>query len=415
MDTITLLPFILITVSLLFVGLYSLIKGYYKLFTRNLTLPERRTQDSNLDFMTNTFHDVVARLKEEEKTLIQAKTLAEDKAQLAQNYHEHILQSVPSGVISADTSLTIKSFNPAAEKILDLYAENVIGQSYHEVFTSPLIEFLQTQTVINRAEFRYKTRQGKTLWLGLTASPLTDSKRQALGQVVVFTDLTQIKELQERVQLQDRLAQLGQISAGIAHELRNPMGVIAGYAKLLRKKIEPSHFGAVDAIINEIDLMNKIITELLNFARPTNLELVPVNLKSLIETAAQEAPVRDNIALIIDLPENCVIHGDETLLKQAFKNLITNSIEAIEEQGEIRIEEHRDEHSKTTIWVSDTGGGIDDETKEKIFAPFFTTKDKGIGLGLALVQKIIVSHGGAISVHSDGEHGTTFKISFSNF
>jgi signal transduction histidine kinase len=235
----------------------------------------------------------------------------------------------------------------------------------------------------------------------------------SIGQILVFTDLTHLKAFESQIRLRDKLSSLGEISAGIAHELRNPMGVIAGYTKLLAKKVDNTLQPTVESIAKEITVMNRIISDFLSFAKTPELNLADTNLKAIIENSADSVAMkRSDIKLTMDIETLPVIKGDEVLLKQAFLNLIQNAAEAMPQGGELRIHASSAADASRSfmdIAVSDTGHGISENIKDRIFLPFFTTKEKGTGLGLAIVHKIIVSHGWSIAVESS-ENGTTFRV-----
>jgi signal transduction histidine kinase len=193
------------------------------------------------------------------------------------------------------------------------------------------------------------------------------------------------------------------------------MGVIAGYTKLLSKKVDNSLKPTVDAISKEITVMDRIISDFLSFAKPAELNISDINLKTFIKNCAQAITnERGDIHLNLDINELPVIKGDEILLRQAFTNLIQNAVEAMPQGGELVIKAFTSTGLAgdfLDVSISDTGHGISENIMDKIFIPFFTTKDKGTGLGLAIVHKILVSHGGNISIDSS-EKGTTFRIKF---
>ncbi|MBI5196716.1 MAG: hypothetical protein HZA10_10405 [Nitrospirae bacterium] len=243
------------------------------------------------------------------------------------------------------------------------------------------------------------------------------SDRSEVGFVVdTFHELVEkLKEKEKELErlkslAEDRAQQLAELSAGIAHELRNPMSVIAGYAKLLSKRIDNSNKQAVDAILNEIQGMDRIISELLTFTKPADINKTPVNINKLVEETAGTVVSGNNlIKLTVNADAAVTINADEFLLKQALTNLFHNALEAMPEGGALEIDLSI-KHNSAEIIVRDTGHGISDSIIQKIFLPFFTTKEKGTGLGLALVQKVIVAHGGSIDVQSAGDRGTAFRI-----
>jgi PAS domain S-box-containing protein len=368
---------------------------------------------SQVDFVVGTFHEVVARLKEKERELEILKEKAEDRAMVIEGYNENILQSVPSGVISFDVEMRVTKVNQAAEKILEINGEKVVGKHQTKVLNKPITDFLKDRKLIERGEVAYTTPSGKRIWLGLALSPLKDKVGSVIGQILVFTDLTHLKAIESQMELRNRLSSLGEISAGIAHEMRNPMAVISGYTKILSKKAEQSLKPTVDAISKEIVVMDRIISDFLSFAKPAEINMADIDLKTLIENcAASVAGERNDITIKLNIAGLPPVRGDEILIRQAFSNLIHNSAEAMPQGGDLTItafSQTGPSRGFLDISVSDTGHGISDDIKDKIFLPFFTTKERGTGLGLAIVHKIVVSHGGSISVDS-GEKGTTFRV-----
>jgi len=320
---------------------------------------------------------------------------------------------VPSGVISFDEEMRVTKVNHTAERILEVNGRIIIGKNHAEVLSRPLANFLEEKTVIERGETVYVTPSGKRIWLGLTLSPLKDSEGSNIGQILVFTDLTHLKAIESQIELRNRLSSLGEISAGIAHELRNPMAVIAGYTKLLSRKVDASLKPTSDAISKEIVVMNRIISDFLSFAKPVELDICDVDLKQLIEKCIAAAVIdRSDIRLKLDIGNLSSIRGDEVLLTQTFINLIQNAVDSMPQGGVLTISaSSRTESPRglVDISISDTGHGISEDIKDKVFLPFFTTKEKGTGLGLAIVHKIVVSHGGSVTVEAN-EKGTEFKI-----
>jgi len=363
---------------------------------------------SQVGFVVDTFHELVTKLKDNERELEVLRQKAEDKAITIEGYNENILQSVPSGVMSFDEELRVTKVNLSAEKILEVKRESVLGKYHREVLDEPITTLINDKKVIERGEMSYVTPSGRRIWLGLTLSPLKDREGMAIGQILIFTDLTHLKALEAQMELRSRLSSLGEISAGIAHELRNPMAVIAGYTQLLSKKTDQSLRPTVDAITKEINVMNRIISDFLSFARPAELAVSDVDLKKIIENCIDTlVSGRNNIETHLDVENLPVIKGDEILLRQAFTNLIQNAAEAMPNGGDLTVKSSTGDFLEVTL--SDTGPGIAGDLADKIFLPFFTTKDRGTGLGLSLVQKIIVSHGGTISVDGS-EKGATFRI-----
>ena len=365
---------------------------------------------SQVGFVVDTFHELVSQLKEKEKELEVLRKMAEDRATAIEGYNENILQSVQSGVISFDEEMKITKINLAASKILEIQGDSMIGQFHDAVLNKPITDFLRDRKIIERGEISYVTPSGKRIWLGLTLSPLKNSEGTTIGQILIFTDLTHLKAIESQMELRNKLSSLGEISAGIAHELRNPMGVIAGYTKILSKKAESSLMPTVDAISREIIVMDRIISDFLSFARPVELNPADIDLKAIIEYCLMAtAEKRNDIDLRIGIANLPLMKGDEVLMRQAFINLIQNALEAMPQGGTLTIRGIPSGNDYLDITVTDTGHGISENVKDKIFLPFFTTKEKGTGLGLAIVHKIVISHGGSIHVDSS-DKGTAFRL-----
>jgi len=369
----------------------------------------KKKEETQVGFIVGTFHELVAKLKEKEKELENLRKRAEERADVVESYSEYILQSVPSGVISLDRNLIITKVNAAAERILGLKAEDAIGKCYDEIFREPLKSILEGKTSIQRREIQYTVHSGKEVHVGLTVTPLLNEAKESIGQLMVFTDLTELKALEAQAVLRDRLSSLGEMAAGMAHELRNPMAVIAGYTKMLSKKADPSLLHVVDSVATEVAVMDRIIADFLSFARPTELNVSSVDLDQLIRRCvANIAEDRKDIRVRFSTKGIPPVPGDEILLRQAFTNLIQNAVDAMPQGGDLGFG-FTQQGNVLGITVSDSGHGIPEKIHDKIFLPFYTTKDRGTGLGLAIVHKIVVSHRGSITVESS-EQGTTFRV-----
>lgn len=379
------------------------------------TRPQEREKTPEVAFVINAFHEVTKQLKEKEKELERLKSLAEQRAETVESYTENILQCVTNGVIAFDRHGIITTINRAACEILSLSMDAAIGKMCSDIFKeseicSAVSETLETSSSIVRME-AVLDRPGGGLWLGYNTAVLSDRSGGSIGVILSFSDLTEVKRLQEQVELRERLTAIGEMSAGIAHELRNPMGVMAGYLNLLSKKSDASNREIIANILTEIDGMNRIIGDLLTFARPAALNKTRVNIQEMLSgclgsVLQAKGDVGDiTTELMLD---DCEVFLDEGLMRQAFCNIIQNAVEAMPGGGWLWIRANcgRD----ITIVVEDTGIGIPRERLKKIFLPFFTTKDKGTGLGLALAHKIILSHGGRIETESEEGKGTRFTI-----
>lgn len=405
-------PLLLLAFLLLFILLILFLSFRMVIKLKKARDKKEERGKSDVSFVVETFHDLLSKLKEKEKELDDLRKKAEARAGIIESYNEYILQSVPSGVISFDRDMKVTKVNSAAERILDIRSADVIGKDFKDIFREPLLNLLSKIDLLERKEIQYVTNSGRNIYLGLTVTPLINGEGDVIGQIMVFTDLTDLKALKAQAELRDRLSSLGEMAAGIAHELRNPMGVIAGYTKILQKKIDPSLLGIVDSISREIVAMDRIISDFLFFAKPADINPYELNLKKLIEDCLDNIigskDRSSEIQIFINLEGIPPVSGDEILLRQAFNNIIQNAVEAMPQGGELRLA-YRTSPDYIEVSISDTGHGIPPDIKEKVFLPFYSTKEKGTGLGLAIAQKVIVSHRGDIKI-SDSEKGSTFII-----
>ncbi len=409
--------FILLSVVLIVAIGTIILWGIARRYRRELGIaPVEREKTNDTSFIINAFQEVTKQLKENEKELERLRALAEQRAENVESYNDNILQCVTSGVIAFDRECSLTTINRSAEEILGLSREQAAGKTCRELFGDSEITMTVSETLEKKIpSLRMEAvldGPGDTLWLGYNTAVLTDHHDAALGVILSFSDLTEVKRLQEQVELRERLTALGEMSAGIAHELRNPMAVISGYLNLLSKKNDPSGRETIQSITKEINGMNRIIGDLLTFARPASLNRVKLNIKELIEnclanilqTKETGSPVKTELQL--DVIE---VSLDEVLMRQALTNVIQNAVEAMNGEGTLSLKAVKTRR-ELRIVVSDTGEGIDPDVIKKIFLPFFTTKDKGVGMGLALVHKVITAHGGRLEVESRRGNGTTFMV-----
>jgi two-component system, NtrC family, nitrogen regulation sensor histidine kinase GlnL len=393
---------------------------------------ERDTAGDDVTFVIQSFQTVVNELKIKERELRELKDKAEEKARLIESYNEIVLKSVQSGVVTFDADGTVKTLNPAATEVLGLGRDEVEGKTVNAVFAGgpwlcEIVEdALKEARIIRRGEGGYMRSDGSKRWLGAGTSPMISDDGSLMGAILVFTDLSEVKQLRDKMELKERMTLLGEMSTGIAHELRNPMAVITGYASLLAKRLgtDPEALEAVESMQEEIRGMDDIIREFMNFARPAEMNLSEIDIGPVIDDAVKSMgniPGGQRIRLDIE-PALPKVFGDQVLLRQVFINLINNGLESMEDaDGDVYIKaraagpaEAGIEQVTGGVFVrvdfADEGCGIQDEELKKIFTPFYTTKSKGTGLGLALVQKIVVNHGGRVSVRSDDGKGATFSV-----
>ncbi len=342
-----------------------------------------------------------------------------------QAFHENIVQSIGSGVFTTDDSGLITSFNRAAQDATGYSFDQVYGRTWGDIFNCQ--RGGTDQGVLpaggDRFEVECKRADGSRLVLGITLSTLEENGAQT-GLVGVFKDLTQIRDMEEEMRRRQWLATLGEMSAGMAHEIRNPLGALVGAMQMLRKDvpIEDTNRRLMDIAIREATRLDAIIKEFLRYARPPALNLKECDLNGLIKDSValiqHETSKRTGIQINTVLCNGTLLaQVDADQLRQVFWNLATNAFQAMPQGGELTIATNRRQVGITgrkgeliEITFQDTGEGIKKEHLEKIFLPFFTTKGEGSGLGLAAIDRIVDLHGGWIRVESQEGHGARFVI-----
>jgi signal transduction histidine kinase len=368
--------------------------------------------------MSSALQDAVTKLKAQER-------VSAARADASERLSEEIIAGLTAGLAVVGVGGDVRSVNPAGRKMMDVpptatpvdFRAALNGM----LLTGPIDECLRTgEAVLRRVVTLPSPRQGVSS-LGVTVSPLFDSppggQRQVQGAICLFTDLTDVKELEEQLRLKDSLAKVGELTAGIAHEFRNGLATIHGYSKLMDPAQLPEAYRPyVQGIRAETESLGQVVTNFLNFARPEQLTLTSVDLESLCERAADEIRHDARIAggEVLVRGEFGRITGDEVLLKQAISNLLRNALEACvgaskTPEIELCAELEPGQRSMRLI-VNDNGPGIPADMRERIFRPFVTSKRSGTGLGLALVQKIVVFHNGRIVAGTSPQGGASFQV-----
>jgi signal transduction histidine kinase len=349
-------------------------------------------------------------------------------------FFRHIVSNMRNGVIAIHRDGTVALMNDEAYRIFSLTPQpRDVGRPLSEVFRDRpdvvrvLSGAFEMTTLPNRAELRLKDMDRV---IGYTLSQVKNDDGRPIGAALFFKDLTQVEQLEERERLRDRLARLGEMAAGIAHELKNPLAGIEVMAGLLRRQVPDS----VDAqslladILSEAKLANAIVVEMLEFVRPIRLQVERTDLRDVLHqaiTLAENKVKRGGVTVDLTVgPALPMIHGDHHQLCQVFTNLLTNAFEALEGKGRVVINavaetlEHdpafaSDAHVATPaviVEVIDNGPGVSADMNDRIFDPFFTTKPQGSGLGLPIVRKIVDAHDGRIDLTSAPGQGTRFRV-----
>ncbi|MEO7913399.1 MAG: ATP-binding protein [Roseiflexaceae bacterium] len=322
---------------------------------------------------------------------------------------ESILESIDSGVLTLDLSGQVITINRAARSLL--------GGS--DTLEAPV--FPPIHAYVRMGARGYQQVSVNERMLGLHGSALVGAQGEAIGTVLVLDDLTELRVLEEQVQRAQRLAALGRLAGGLAHEIRNPLAITRAAAQMLQQEIgEHPVFGEYTHVIQcEIDRVDRLVEQLLAYARPFPLQRGPVNVPELIERTVALTRVyatQHSVELVVEIANDLpMVDGDAELLHQALVNLLLNGIHAMSSDGTVSVLAEATGASSSalsmlTLTVRDTGQGIDPTDLPHIFDPFYTTRAEGTGLGLSIVQQIIQEHGGTIEVESQIRQGTSFIL-----
>ena len=345
------------------------------------------------------------------------------------SYTDNILSSIAAGVATLDSDGMVLTWNAAAERIIRLRANRVEGQHYDKVLDRLKIaesnkESLKkaiesvSQTGITYQGYKliFQPEKHDEVYINLSISRLLNSAGEQLGLVLIFEDVTREIKMENEFRRMGELAAIGQLAASIAHELRNPLSSIKGAAQFLQKEYENESAIAefLGIIVDEVNGLNKLTTEFLDFARPMQLELKPTSVNSVVDKTLQlmSVYITDNNVVVKETLDQSVpnVQADEDQLEQVLRNIIINALQAMPDGGVLTLETGRAPGGGAYMSVTDTGTGIPKEKLKRIFQPFVTTKTKGTGLGLSVVQKIVENHGGKIELTSEVGKGSTFRI-----
>jgi two-component system, NtrC family, sensor histidine kinase PilS len=328
-----------------------------------------------------------------------------------QALHENIVNSISGGLITTDMAGSIKLVNAAGELLLERDEIEMVGRNVGEMFSDPLPQ----GEFARRQEVRAVTPSGKERVFGMTITARDVPGRGVIGQVYTLDDLTEIRRLEREVRLRDRLAAVGRLAAGIAHEIRNPLSSIAGSVKLLSgiSALNDDQRMLVDIVMRESDRLNAIITDFLVYSREKKYELRTVDLIALLDDTLTLLEMRlENIRIVrnFDVTMAPTI-GDGDKLKQVFWNICENAVRAMEAGGSLTVAV-ADVNGRWRVTFADTGGGIPAQLMEKMFEPFQSNFEGGTGLGLAIVYQILQAHDASIRANSKPGVGTEFVLDF---
>jgi two-component system sensor histidine kinase HydH len=334
-------------------------------------------------------------------------------------FADEVVTNLPVGLIATDRSGNIAFFNAAAEKITGNRFSDIRGKDANDVLPDHWCGFeehlMQGQPILEQEmECSFSTR--KTVPLSVSASRIVNEEGEFVGNIIILRDLGEIRRLQEEVRRKEKLAALGRLAGGVAHEIRNPLSSIKGLATYFGSKFaeESEDRKAANVMVREVDRLNRVVSELLELARPSELKLKQTDLNELlchsvrlVQQDAQAKNIKINLSTSDDVP---LIQVDSDRLSQCLLNIYLNAIQAMSDGGVLSVKSLPEKNGTIKVEIGDTGKGINPNDLKKVFDPYFTTKPSGTGLGLAIVHKIIEAHQGNIKVVSAPGKGTVFSI-----
>ncbi len=326
-------------------------------------------------------------------------------------YNEKIIASVGSGILATRSDGIITTLNPEAERAFGFGSEEMSGYSIKDLpglrtLWDKMEKSMSENKPIMRDEVLIRNKNNVEIPIGFNVSPMAGPDR-VTGCVVIFKDLSEIRRLQEQLKHAERLSYLGKMSSWIAHEIRNPLTSIAGFAQLLMEAKNKKKIDLFSSEINKAALrINHIIDDVLTFARAKKIETTDIQLMPILTSIVTGLKIN----VIITGDKKPVVIGETESIRRLFINIVNNSIEAMDENGKLEI---NFSHNKNycLVKIVDNGKGISQENLKKLFEPFFTTKPRGTGLGLAIIKKIVEEHNGKIEIKSEENKGTTCLVS----
>ncbi|MGC1486103.1 MAG: ATP-binding protein [Candidatus Acidiferrum sp.] len=411
---------ILAVVGIIFFLLRRFFQSTRESHRENISTAAPRTENPSA-FMTASMQGVIRQLRDQEKELERLHKIERERAEHTERLSEEVTRNMPAGLVVVNATGIISSANPAAEQVLGIRAlgfrrySEVLGEKSD--LTRLVGECLANGSIFRREQVEHEAPGGESRLLGVTISPIRRGAEKINGAICLITDLTELAALQQQIQLKESLAAVGELSAGIAHEFKNALATISGYAQMISAEAVTGEVAdSAERILEQTRNITHVVTEFLKYARPLEITSEPVALEGVVERVVSEvAEAIPQVRIRFEGPLGNVT-GDEGLLRQAFLNLARNAAEAsmtAPNGGRVLLRGEVVRHEETytqRVTVFDNGAGIAAATLPKLFRPFFTTKAKGTGLGLAVVQKIIVQHGGRVEARNRAEGGAAFIV-----
>jgi two-component system sensor histidine kinase HydH len=334
-------------------------------------------------------------------------------------FADEVVTSLPVGLIATGRDDKIAFFNETAERITGVRLNDARGRDPNDVLPAHwcgLRDWLDQGRTILEQEMECAFGDNKPVPLSVSASKIVNEEGDFVGNILILRDLGEVRRLQAEVRRKEKLAAVGSLAAGIAHEIRNPLSSIKGVATYFGDRfaetVEDKELAGV--MVREVDRLNRVISELLEFARPSELKLKQTNINELLEHSVrliQQDAKFNNIEIDLSVSDTLPsVLLDPDRFSQALLNLYLNGIQAMDEGGMLSVKSTHGKNGEIKVEITDTGKGIDPDDVNKVFDPYFTTKSKGTGLGLAIVHKIVEAHNGEIKIRSTPGKGTVFTL-----
>ena len=389
--------------------------------------PAAKNSANEIEFVSETLGAVVAELQLKQRELNQLHAQLGERAASAEAFSQYVISSLPSGLVAFDLNGLIRIINQPALEIFDFSAEAPpLGKSYLDVFASQtelreiILDSLAKNKFKTDSEMDYQTQNGKLKRLDLTVAPLAVNSKIA-GVLCLISDITEIKRLREQLALQQNLESLGLMSAGLAHEFKNSLAALHTYAQYLnRLQLSEAGHQAATGLAGELKILSEMVTSFLNFSRLQPLNLNVLSLEELFKDCLKELRLQPHNQPVKIIREGSLAtsSGDSILLRQVISNLLRNAFQAALDNSakppSIKLTGSLETDGGGVQWikveVTDSGRGISETDLPFVFVPFFTTKNQGHGIGLALSHRIITQHGGTLTAANSAEGGAVFTL-----
>jgi PAS domain S-box-containing protein len=413
----------------------QLAEGAVAIARGELTQRIEPIHDDEIGRLAEAFNHMASEVAHQRTALENANTeLRRGFEELAdlKSYTDNILASLTTGIVTIDLEGRVVTLSPAAELMTGFFAGEVRGRYCTEVFAHTpdlaelLMETLASHVPAPGVTVTLRRRNGRAMPVELSAAPLRGGESKELGVIGVFRDLTRVQQLEDRLRRSDRLAAIGKLAAGLAHEIKNPLTSLLTFSRHLSRRFEDPDFRAkfLSVVPRELERINTIVERLLELARPARLTFKPLRLPALLERVLELYGDRleaQSIRVLRDWRRDVpAVWVDQEALYRALVNLVANALDAMPRGGTLTLRVTWSEAEtlvggraatrRVAVEVEDSGTGIEPADLDRVFNPFFSTKEGGTGLGLALTQKIIEDHGGSIDVRSAPGAGALFRI-----